>query len=614
MRVYIFIISCLGAALHLLLRLRSFWKNVQVAKDIGLPYYISPFDPVDEFSQALSFAWIPVWKFLAPRRYWDPIIEVFPPGWAFKHRYDIFERLGHDTFILVTPRRIILRTANPQVIDQVTSRREDFPKALESYKILSLFGDNILSTEGNEWRLHRKLTAPTFNESNMARIFEESTHQAQCLVAHWLNKGKRQILRSLEEDIMELAFNVISFLGFGLRVPWSHEPLPNDISPDMMKYIRRDNPEGYQLAFRTCLTQLVHNIFLLFLLPKALLDHLPFKAVKQVKIAKDSFPKYLSQFLQEQARSHEEGNVLSGAPHKSASIRAFMDVAAQQKLLDSPTLHEHILSNAFILYVAGYESSASVIHFTLLQLANNPTVQRQLQRDVDRIFQGDDPKTWSYQDKFNLMMDSTLGTAMLETLRWMPPIVEIPKVVSPSRDQTIVCGNSRYVIPRNSRVGLPTEPSKVSGLPTDLDDWVPGRWNRTNEKSPTENLTYADNEDFHRGPDTGRALYRPLPGSYMPFSLGARGCLGRRMAQVEILVTLAVIFQKYSLENVVDDWADDEELELMSRQEKASLYAKATLRSRDTIKRAFSIIIARFHGSAHVPVTLMPRGEERFVN
>ncbi|KAI1359395.1 cytochrome P450 [Xylaria arbuscula] len=593
MIVHISIISCLLAALHLLLRLRSFWKNVQVAKDIGLPYYISPFDPVDEFSQALSFAWIPVWKFLAPRRYWDPIVEVFSPGWSFKHRYDIFERLGHDTFILVTPRRIILRTANPQVIDQVTSRREDFPKALESYKILSLFGDNILSTEGNEWRLHRKLIAPSFNESNMARIFEESAHQAQCLVAHWVNKGNRQILRSLEEDIMELAFNVISFLGFGLRLPWSHKPLPHEISPHM-------KPPAVQ----GCQTS---------------------------QDSKDSFPKYFSQFLQEQARSHEEGNAVSGAAHMSGSIRGFMDVAAQQKLLDShkaPTLHEHILSNAFILYVAGYESSASVIHFTLLQLANNPAVQRQLQRDVDRIFQSDNPETWSYQDKINLMMDSTLGAAMSETLRWMPPIVEIPKVVSPSKDQTIVCGGSRYVIPKNSRVGLvgigahrhpdywPTESSKVSGLPTDLDDWVPGRWNRTNEKSPTESLTYADNEDFevHRGPDTGGALYRPLPGSYMPFSLGARGCLGRRMAQVEILVTLAVIFQKYSLENAVDDWADNEEIELMSRQEKVSLYAKATFRSRDTITRAFSIIIARFHGSAHVPVTLVPRGEERFVN
>ncbi|KAJ8122154.1 hypothetical protein ONZ43_g1579 [Nemania bipapillata] len=290
--------------------------------------------------------------------------------------------------------------------------------------------------------------------------------------------------------------------------------------------------------------------------------------------------------------------------------------------------HEHIISNAFVLFVAGYETGANIIHFTLLQLANNPAVQRQVQQDVDRIFGGEDPKTWKFNDKINPMAGSTLATAMNETLRLMPPVIEIPKIVSPSEDQTIILKGTRYTIPRNSRVGLvvagahrhpdywPTQPSEISDLPTDLDDWLPGRWTRTTANTPEPMVAGAetDNSDELQGPETSQSLYRPVRGSFIPFSSGARQCLGRRFAQVEILVALAVIFQKYSLENAVDDWADDDEVDRMGYDERALLYAKAIKRSRDTMDRAYNVITLSFHGSTHVPVRLVPRGEERFVS
>lgn len=42
--------------------------------------------------------------------------------------------------------------------------RARFPKPTDSYKILAVFGSNILTTEGEEWKHQRKITAPAFSE------------------------------------------------------------------------------------------------------------------------------------------------------------------------------------------------------------------------------------------------------------------------------------------------------------------------------------------------------------------------------------------------------------------------------------------------------------------
>lgn len=47
---------------------------------------------------------------------------------------------------------------------EVTGNRARFPKPTEVYEVLNMYGQNIVVTEGEEWRIHRKITAPTFNE------------------------------------------------------------------------------------------------------------------------------------------------------------------------------------------------------------------------------------------------------------------------------------------------------------------------------------------------------------------------------------------------------------------------------------------------------------------
>ena len=304
--------------------------------------------------------------------------------------------------------------------------------------------------------------------------------------------------------------------------------------------------------------------------------------------------------------------------------------------------YDEIVGNAFIMLIAGHETTANTIHFTLINLAANPASQRRLQRDIDEILGDSDPETWDYESLVNPMMGSMLGACMNETLRTVPAVAEIPKVTV-NQDQTITQDGRKYVVPSGTAISLavvsvhrnprywPTRPSKIRPGQDDLDDYVPERWLRTSlgkgrsegggSMEQKEATTAEDNEeDFggFRGPDTSAQLFRPERGASMPFSDGARACLGRRIAQVEIIAALAVLFRGHSVELAVDDelqaGGGDAEVDAMGREERARLYARAQRRSREVVAGATTRLTLKLHGESHVPVRLVRRGEERFVS
>ena len=57
----------------------------------------------------------------------------------------------------------MMHTADPAVISQITTRRNDFPKPTAIYRSLDIYGKNVVSTEGAIWRQHRKSHQPTIH-------------------------------------------------------------------------------------------------------------------------------------------------------------------------------------------------------------------------------------------------------------------------------------------------------------------------------------------------------------------------------------------------------------------------------------------------------------------
>ena len=49
-------------------------------------------------------------------------------------------------------------------IQEVTASRLQFVKPVEMYEVLAAYGSNVLVTEGESWKRHRRISAPAFSE------------------------------------------------------------------------------------------------------------------------------------------------------------------------------------------------------------------------------------------------------------------------------------------------------------------------------------------------------------------------------------------------------------------------------------------------------------------
>jgi cytochrome P450 len=219
------------------------------------------------------------------------------------------------------------------------------------------------------------------------------------------------------------------------------------------------------------------------------------------------------------------------------------------------------------------------------------------------------------------------GAIMNEELRLIPPITTIPKCTLPGSVQSLTVDGKEFTVPANTFIGLVTTAvqrnpkywphEKVeTELGTDLDDFVPDRWFRkedSNDEQETQLSKVAnDGLGVDESPDTAATFFRPAKGAYIPFSEGARACLGRRFAQVEILATLAVIFQKYSVELAVDKYASESDVLNMNEEARKGVWNKAKEEARRKLKDEMGTVITIQLRGKPIAVRLVPRGQEIF--
>ena len=169
-----------------------------------------------------------------------------------------------DIFIVASPTRLSAFVADAEAITQITSRRNDFPKPLEMYGALDIYGKNLVTTEGSDWRGHRKLVAPSFGEKNNELVFTETLHHARSLLGLWTGDDGRgnQTVADPSAAAMNFALYIISSAGFDVRVKWPHDEGKKNTekSDDRSMFVGSEAPPGHTMNYREALSELLHNI------------------------------------------------------------------------------------------------------------------------------------------------------------------------------------------------------------------------------------------------------------------------------------------------------------------------------------------------------------------
>lgn len=293
---------------------------------------------------------------------------------------------------------------------------------------------------------------------------------------------------------------------------------------------------------------------------------------------------------------------------------------------------EEILGNAFVFILAGHETVANTLNFSIMFLAMNWSSQERLQRDLDEIF-GDRPvDEWDYDQDVPKLFSSMAGAVMNEELRMIPPVIGIPKSTPVGAPQPLTIDGKRYIVPEDAHVTLDTVAThrnpkywpttcapgaSEAEIEKDLDTFKPERWllDPSKSRGPMVQEQHSETEDDFGGPtghDTASTMFRPPRGAYIPFSEGARSCLGRRFAQIEALAVLAVIFREYSVELALDEWASEQEIAAMNEEAKRATWDKAKYKAEDLLKHGMMSIITIQMRRGKVAMKFVKRGSESF--
>lgn len=272
----ILLILLAGAGLYALKIYRQFAINVAAAKASGIKYTIVPVFLVNRIFQIACIIIVPILKRL-PSSWTDIWFDLILGDWPWKRGYEPFKRFDAETFLTVAPDRIVLNTAEASVIDQITTRRNDFPKALEVYESLKIYGNNIVTSEGQLWRHHRKITSPPFSEKNNHLVWAESLAQTEAMVKAWKLgiDGRSNTIHTVADDAMRLSLHIISRAGFGVRLSWpssEDKTVNSETSEQKAPEEGIDWSEGHTMSYTDSLGSLLHNIICLFFFPPKMLS------------------------------------------------------------------------------------------------------------------------------------------------------------------------------------------------------------------------------------------------------------------------------------------------------------------------------------------------------
>lgn len=266
----------------------QFARNLRAAKASGIPYIVAPWFGFDRRMLTTEPLWYPIASRL-PTFLSQPWLTWYRVDSTWHYRHSPYKALGSDTVLIVNYATTMMYTCDADVINQITTRRHDFPKPIELYKILDLYGKNVVTVEGTEWRRHRKITGAQFNEKSNELVWRESVFQVGEMVRCWKEgtaaggehtpvkestSGKRSasVIYEMGRDTMKLSLHVISRAGFGVRCLWpsSSGKQREDVDEGSMNstYI----PSGHEMSYVDSLEMLLHRVLIVLILPDWLMS------------------------------------------------------------------------------------------------------------------------------------------------------------------------------------------------------------------------------------------------------------------------------------------------------------------------------------------------------
>lgn len=341
-------------------------------------------------------------------------------------------------------------------------------------EIRALVGDGLLTSEGEIWKRQKRLIQPLFTHSRVADYVGMMSEESADLVARWGELRKNDGTVDLHSEMTRFSLRVVCRALFGTDV-------------DRIIPVLRDNvPFLSKKAFTRSLA------------PIHVPSRWPTPGNRRVKRAVSEVYGVVDDLIASRRAS----------PGPARDLMSLL-LAAQDPEGGLGLSDKEVRDQALIFLLAGHETTATSLTFTLHLLGLHPEIQQRVRDEAAQVLGGRLPDT---ADTRHLAYTTM---AVKEAMRLYPAVYAIPRLVV----QTDELGG--FTIPAGSVA-------------------VVGPWVTHRHLEFWEDPERFDPERFTPEEEKARHRY-----AYFPFGGGPRACIGQYFSMLETIVMTAVVIRAY---------------------------------------------------------------------
>ena len=352
--------------------------------------------------------------------------------------------------------------------DVLVNKARKFEKGRVMKANMRLFGEGLLTSEGDFWLRQRRLAQPAFHRARVAAYGTTMVEYAERAMRGW----KSGEVRDIHEDMMEITLQIVGKTLFNAELTRDAK----EVGETMEVLLKLAADFGKSILIPMWVPT-----------PRNLRARLGIRRIERI---------IYRIIAQKRAEASDTGDLLS------------MLLAVQDE--DGSRMTDKQLRDETItLFLAGHETTANALSWTIWLLAQNPAAEKKFLDELAGVLNGRAP---SVEDMPKLTYTANILT---ESMRLYPPAWGMARLVKEEVEVAgykLVPGNgvacAQWVVHRDARWF--DEPKR----------FLPERWEG----------------------DLAKRLPRF---AYFPFGGGPRQCIGNSFALMEATLILATIAQKF---------------------------------------------------------------------
>lgn len=384
-------------------------------------------------------------------------------------------------------------SANPDLLQAVLRERpERFRRVRQIQDCLAELGGNgVFSAEGEAWRPQRKLVMSSLNATHFRGFFPTLAAITERLHRRWQAAAREGRTVEMTQDLVRYTVDVTTALAFG------DDPNTLEREGDVIQ-------DHLALVFPMIMERINAPLpyWRWFKLPRD----------RRFDRAMAAIHRHIEQLIV-QARQRLRDDP---APEPRNVLEAMLRARDEP---DSGVSDSDVRANVLTLLLAGEDTTANTLAWTLFQLAQHPQWQQRLQRVADEVL-GDADVCATHEDVKRLdLFEATANEATR-----LKPIV--PLVFLEPNEDVVLDG---VALPRGTPLYFLLRPAMQ-------DD------------ARFANAARFDPERWSAGHGEQAHDVR----AYMQFGAGPRVCPGRHLAGVETRLVLSMIARHFDVELAVD--------------------------------------------------------------